>query len=263
MIIRDEPHGMLLIPQTEHSQFVGQLAAHWGNGQFAIPQPFESVARAATYHDYGYLDWEPDIPFDEATGRPYEFRKLPAGERRLAAYQHCIQWISRIDPYSGLLVSMHRTGLWKNRYGTIEYPAMSGARRLGEDVEKFIVSAEAEQKESGKAFDTPALRVNFHLLQVWDLLGLFFGCQEPGEDRIEPVPTGYANSAPVSLSMKNLGAGRVAFDPFPFDKPGLRVQMRGKRLGQTRYDDEKSFRAAWYRAPNVFLEYELVSAPAP
>jgi len=258
MIIRDEPGGMLLIPQTEHSQFVGQLAAHWGNEHFAVPEPFESVARAAAYHDYGYLDWEPDPPFDSATGRPYEFRKLPAGERRLYAYRHCIDWMSRIDAYSGLLVSMHRTGLWRNRYGAIDHPAMSGARRLGEGVESFIERAEAEQKERGKAFDPHALRINFHLLQVWDLLGLFFGCQEPGEDRIEPVPSGYENAAPVSLSMKNLGAGKVAFEPFPFDRRGLLVQMRGKRLARPRYENEESFRAAWYRAPNVLLEYQLV-----
>ena len=259
MIIRDEPTGMLLIPQTEHSHFVGQLAAHWGNERFAPPEPFESVARAATYHDYGYLDWEPDVPFDAATGRPYEFRKLPAGERRLEAYQGCIDWMTRIDPYSGLLVSLHRTGLWRNRYGTIEHPAMSAGRQHGPDVEAFIARAEAKQKEQRKAFDGAALDVNFHLLQVWDLLGLFFGCQEPGDDRIHPVPTGYGrSSSAVTMTMTSLGAGKVCFDPFPFERRGLKVQMRGKRLTESRYDDEASFRKAYYRAPPVVLEYELV-----
>ena len=89
--------------------------------------------------------------------------------------------------------------------------------------------------------------------------GLFFGCQEPGEDRIEPVPTGYArDSASVSLRMKNLGAGKVAFDPYPFDRRNLKVQMRGKRLPQPRYSDEAAFRKAWYQAPGVMLEFELV-----
>ena len=122
MIIRREDGSLLLIPQTEHSLFVGQLAAHWGNAQFAAPEPFESVARAAAYHDFGYLDWEPDVPFDAATGRPYEFRKLPPGERRIEAYRNCIDWLTRIDPYSGLLVSLHRTGLWRNRSGQRIHP---------------------------------------------------------------------------------------------------------------------------------------------
>ena len=57
MIVREDEKGggLLLVTQTEHSQFVGQLAAHWGNERFASPEPFESVARAATYHDFGYL----------------------------------------------------------------------------------------------------------------------------------------------------------------------------------------------------------------
>ena len=41
MIIRAEPEGGLtLILQTEHSQFVGRLAAHWGSAAFAALQPY-------------------------------------------------------------------------------------------------------------------------------------------------------------------------------------------------------------------------------
>jgi uncharacterized protein DUF3891 len=56
MIVRKSPAGSLtLIGQTDHSRFVGQLAAHWGNRDFAAPAPHDSVVRAATYHDYGWL----------------------------------------------------------------------------------------------------------------------------------------------------------------------------------------------------------------
>ena len=77
MIIRHEMNGGLtMIPQTEHSQFVGQLAAHWGNEDVAPLEPYESVVRAATFHDYGYVQWEPDVQFDSASGEPLEFRKI-------------------------------------------------------------------------------------------------------------------------------------------------------------------------------------------
>jgi len=258
MIIRDEPGGMLLIPQTEHSQFVGQLAAHWGNQRFDVPEPFESVARAAAFHDYGYLDWEPDVPLMRPPGALMSSAGCPGETGGSTRTGTASTGCRASTPTRACWSACTAPAFWRNRYGAIDHPAMSGARRLGADVEAFIEHAEAEQKECGKAFDAHALRINFHLLQVWDLLGLFFGCQEPGEERIEPVPTGYANEAPVSLSMKNLGGGSVAFDPFPFDRRGLKVQMRAKRLARPRYDDEKSFRAAWYRAPNVLLEYELV-----
>ncbi|RPH73484.1 MAG: DUF3891 family protein, partial [Candidatus Rokuibacteriota bacterium] len=44
MIIRKDPSGgLVLIGQTDHSRFVGQLAAHWGNGEFETPKPYDSV----------------------------------------------------------------------------------------------------------------------------------------------------------------------------------------------------------------------------
>jgi hypothetical protein len=56
MIVRKETDGgALLIAQTEHSRLVGQFAAHWGNRDFAVPEPFESMARAAVFHDFGWL----------------------------------------------------------------------------------------------------------------------------------------------------------------------------------------------------------------
>ena len=257
MIIRKGPEGLTLIPQTEHSQFVGQLAAHWGNADFAPLQPYESVVRGATYHDYGYLNWEPDLPFDADMGEPLEFRKIPTAERQLNAYQWCIDWLTGIDPYSGLLVNMHRTGLWRGRYGTISYPTAFNPRSLSADVEGFIARNEARQKVEQASQPHDQLWTNFHLLQVWDLLGLYFGCQEPVEDHIEPVPTGYEGQK-VDMAMTPLGGGRVAFSPYPFNQPSLWVQLACKRLADTIYPDQASFRAAYFQAPNELIEYELV-----
>jgi hypothetical protein len=51
MIIRtQDSENLVLVPQTDHSKLVGQLAAHWGNSDFAEPAPFASVVRAATSH---------------------------------------------------------------------------------------------------------------------------------------------------------------------------------------------------------------------
>lgn len=71
MIIRkgDGP-GLVLIGQTDHSRFVGQLAAHWGNREFAKPQPYTSVVRAATFHDFGWLRYETSPLLGAAAGSP-------------------------------------------------------------------------------------------------------------------------------------------------------------------------------------------------
>src|SRR4051794_26440020 len=111
MIVRKNPDGTLtLIGQTDHSQLVGQLAAHWGNDEFAAPDPYQSIVRCATFHDYGWLAYETNPLANPETGEPYEFRQLPFRPEQLANYQWCIDWLCNIDLLSGLLTSMHRTG---------------------------------------------------------------------------------------------------------------------------------------------------------
>jgi hypothetical protein len=262
MIIRKEANGGLtIIPQTAHSLFVGQMAAHWGNRDFETPQPFESVVRAAAYHDYGHLNWEPDLPFNAVTGEPLEFRKLPDIDRHLRAYQGCIEWMNEIDPYSGLLVSMHQTGLRRKRYGHIVHPVDFIPADPHPPVEQFILYNEERQDHARQLLkaDADAVWTNYHLLQVWDLLGLYFTCQEPGNDYIDPVPMGYGkNRTRTAMSMRAIGNGKIGFDPYPFDRPSLKVQIACKRLPQSSFPDQASYRRAYFQAPNELLEYELV-----
>ena len=258
MIIHEgSGEGLTLIGQTDHSRFVGQLAAHWGNDDFAPLQPFESVVRAATYHDFGYLLWEPDPDLDPATGEPYQFRTQPFSQRQLDAYQWCIDWLRSVDPYSGLLVSMHRTGLWKGRYGKIERQ-VNVARGVRPEVEEMIERNETWQAEERACHDEDEVWTNYQLLQVWDLLGLYFCCREPCEDSIAEAPISYGGKPGVRLDMHPVGGNRVAFDPYPFDQRPLRVQIGARQLPVCRFADRDSFRRAYYQGRSLLLEYELV-----
>ena len=261
MIIRKQADGGLtLIGQTDHSRLVGQLGAHWGNSEFAPIQPFESVARAATYHDYGWLGYETQPLINPENGEPYEFRQMPFNPAQLAAYQWCIDWLASVDPYSGLLVSMHRTGLWKQRYETIEHPGSRFNPQLNRpEIAEFVAHQEAWQTQTRDAVPTDTLWTNYRLLQVWDLLGLYFCCQEPCEDHIEPVPVSYAGDGPiVRLTMTPVGDRQVCFEPYPFNVHPLRVTIDSKRLPRASFADVGDFRQAYYQADNQLLEYELV-----
>ena len=104
MFVRKLANGeLILIAQTDHSRFVGQLAAHWGSSDFASPEPYDSVSRAATFHDFGWLRYETSPLIDVETGEPYEFRKTPFSQAQLDSYQWCIDWLGGIDRYSGIL----------------------------------------------------------------------------------------------------------------------------------------------------------------
>jgi len=253
MIIRKEPNGeLVLIGQTDHSRLVGQLAAHWGNADFAAPTPYESMVRAATFHDYGWLRYETSPLINTETGEPYQFLQVPLTSTQLSGYQWSLDWMADIDGYSGLIVSMHRTGLWKGRYHNI--------KTLSPEIERFLRHNEAWQERTLTKFDQDEVRTNYRLMQVWDLLGLYFCCQEPYEDHIDPVPTRYGdgNDSGTRLSMKPVGGRKVAFDPYPFDERSCRVQLTFKRLAKQSYPDVEAFRRAYFQAGTQVMEFELV-----
>jgi hypothetical protein len=262
MIIRQGPdHGLTLIGQTDHSRFVGQLAAHWGNDEFETPTPYDSVVRAATFHDYGWLRYETSPLTDTESGKPYPFLQVPMTPQQLGAYQWSLDWMADIDPYSGLIVSMHRTGLWQARYGTIKHPAWRyNLTTLSPEVQALVDHNEAWQQRTRAALDAKGVWTNYRLMQVWDLLGLYFCCQEPYEDHVDPVPTRYggADDEGVRLTLTPAGPGRVAFDPYPFDVRPCTVQLAHRTVPRATYDDTEAFRKAWFQAEVGLFSFELV-----
>src|SRR5438105_8489848 len=263
MIVRRQPNNeLLLIGQTDHSRLVGQLAAHWGNDNFATPQPNESMIRAATFHDYGWLRYETSPRIHPETHEPYQFLQLPLGTTQLASYQWSLDWLTDIDRYAGLIINMHRTGLWNNRYGTIKYPTGYNVRDLNPEAKEFIKRNEAWQEQERRAFNSngkaDALWTNYRLMQVWDLLGLYFCCQDPYEDYVEPVPVAYSDKDGVRLTMKPAGGGRVKFEPFPFDVKSCRIQLSMKRLPKTTFENDQEFRRVYFQAATEVTTFELV-----
>ena len=120
MIVRKSSDGtLLLINQTDHSLLSGRLAAHWGNARFAKPRPFESVIRAAAFHDCGWYRYQTGPMLNEQTGETPTFLQVPLDEVQLGAFQWGTDWLTSIDPYAGLLINKHRTGLWRKRYGAM------------------------------------------------------------------------------------------------------------------------------------------------
>ena len=263
MIVRKEHDGqVLLIGQTDHSRLAGQFAAHWGNAQFALLQPYESVARAAAFHDFGYLRYETSPNFNTETGETPNFRDVVTDAKRLEEYQWCSDWLFGSDLYAATMVNMHRTGLWRGRYGAMRHPEHK-IRPQTPEVDAFVERNETARAEmiAQHGLDPNELRINYRLLQTWDLLSLYFSCQEPYDDYIEPVPTSYADrdGEGVRMTLTPLDGNRVAVDPFPFDINPCRFQLPARRLANAKFADEAAFRKAYFQAPIELIEYELVS----
>ena len=261
MIIRKLEDGQVMaITQTDHSRLAGFLAAHWGNSEFAAPRPYESVARAATFHDFGWLRYETQPQVDPATGEPYTFTSLPFRPEQLDAYQWCADWLGTVDPYSALLVGMHRLGLWKSRYETISEPAWRSPANLPVEIQQFIAREEPQQEHARQTIGADTIWTNYRLLQVWDLLGLYFTTREPYDNAVDPVPTTYDADlhSGVRMSMHPSGGGRVNFDPYPFDIRPLTVHIPYRKFDRTSFPNGEEFRRAYFQAVPEFLTYELV-----
>jgi hypothetical protein len=181
--------------------------------------------------------------------------------QQLAAYQWALDWMADIDAYSGLIVSMHRTGLWQGRYGTIKHPAgRYNLPTLSPEVRTFIAENEAWQQRQRATLDAKGVWTNYRLLQVWDLLGLYFCCQEPYDDHVDPVPVSYAGADDdgVRMAMTPVGPRQVAFDPYPFDVRPCRVQLSCRQISRSTFGDVEAFRRAWFQTDVGLMEFELV-----
>jgi hypothetical protein len=259
MIVRDGPDGsLILIGQTDHAKLSGQCAAHWGNGDFVRPKPYEAVVRAAMFHDSGWYDYEASPSIAPDTGRPLNFMQVVWGKPQRRAFEWAIDWMTRIDPYSGLLVSKHRTGLQRGRYDKVIHPKAFTTQNLPEDNEDFLARNEAAQAAQLRYYDETEFWTNYQLLQAFDFISLFLCNKDVIDDYIEPVPTSYdGRSPPARIALKTVAVNKIEVDPFPFDTAPLRVQLVRRAVDRGTFSDEASFREAYFKAIPQAVDFTL------
>ncbi|MDB5643689.1 MAG: hypothetical protein JWN07_3006 [Hyphomicrobiales bacterium] len=261
MIVRPQPDGSLILAnQSDHAKLSGVLAAHWGNAKFAAPEPRESFVRAAAFHDCGWFSYETRPNYDLERKAPPNFPQVPLDTQQLAAFQGGLDWLWGIDAYAGLLVSRHRTGLWRNRYGAVAHPPAPPPRVLTGEVEDFIAHNERKQEDAIAALDGARFRVNYQLLQMLDLMSLFVCTSDPREDRLEHVPTSYAGDGKDGLVMTLAaqGDGRVKVSPFPFDRPEVEAAFVYRHLPAQDFASQEAFRIAYFGAAPKVMTFTFV-----
>ena len=107
-----------------------------------------SLELAADRHDDGWAVWE-QSPLVDSTGKPVAFLgvEVPA---HLAFYRACIASVTDEDLYAGLLVSMHGSGIYRQRYGTDPDLKLANADAVRDLVEAFVVE-QRRSRPSGHA----------------------------------------------------------------------------------------------------------------
>lgn len=254
MLVRDAGDAWQIVLQTDHAALTGQLAAAWGAPGFARPEPYASVVRAAARHDDGWAVWErrPRLASVGAGAMPQPFFAVPAAVH-LAFYRAGVEVVQDEDAYAGLLVSMHMSGLYRNRYGVMPTPSMQHDDETRPLVDAFVAQEEERQDALCSALepDEPQRWANYALLQVFDVVSLYFGLADvevgtPGACEGVPVADG---GEPVRIAIEPLGPWRVRFDPYPFVEPTTALTLRRRLVPKRAWPDDDAFRTDFDAAP--------------
>jgi Protein of unknown function (DUF3891) len=260
MIVRYESDGtIVMITQNDHAQLSGLFAAHWGNQTFEKPRPYGSSVRAAMFHDRGWIRYETGPQLNPQTGKTPNYRDVPNDRAQLEAFEWAGEWLSAIDPYAGLMITKHRSGLWQGRYGVIKHPPAIQRGTLPPDIQSFIARSEAKQKIAAEKLDANELAVNYNLLQVWDMMSLYICSTETLKpDRIEPVPLAYSGATGVAMTLTPTGTDTIALDPYPFDQSSLMTNVIFRRLSQNKFKDSSELQVVYFKTAPQIASFKLV-----
>jgi hypothetical protein len=258
----------LMIEQEDHTDVSAQFAAHWGNERFARPDPFRSVVFGTIYHDSGHREMEADLPIDVERGVPYAIGRTPPGLRKNEADVVNAQWVRGRDPYAALLVSMPHTGLRKDRYDTVRKRADDGAPygKLGIDDAFNDLADWQRQVVKELELDEPDARANlwynYRLLQVFDLLSLYF-CRDGFKkgaiqsEVLEGVPVKPGSPETAEITITATSPTSLKMSPYPLDMPALAVSMMARVVTPVLDQPEPLAKEAYYQARRTPLTWEI------
>lgn len=268
LILRTESDQVIVTLQTDHARLSGVFARAWGNGRVARPEPYDTACAAADHHDDGWYEWERAPQVNPATGHPYNFTAMPL-QVHLALYRQGIDRVRALDPYAGLLVSLHIVRLYR--------PRAAGSGHEANIIAAFIRDQEGEQAAWRDALCPPGpvraafdrqVHVNHRLLAFWDRLSLVFGlhglAELDGGVTVPRLPLSYDGNEEHATAT-HLGGGRVRLDPYPFDRDPLLCILPVRAIPNRRFPDDAALHAALAAAPLEAIAFSLTAGehPAP
>jgi len=267
MIRRHDPEFDLLISQQAHAALAARLAEHFGNDRFARPEPRESVLTAVRLHDDGWRAVD-DEPLLDVARRPLAVFDAPV-ETALPAWSASADQAAVIDPYAGLLVSLHVLALCLAsvaREPSHERPVDVHHRteqfRLNKFLHREVERQEQLRNRLGFRTDRPLthglaephtdadedrLTFNLRLLQIVDAVSLLL-CGEPEESirglRSQPAPSAEL----TSLRFDRDTSGTLRMKPWPFDVRRLDLHVQARALPRRPFANLEDLRAAYLAA---------------
>lgn len=251
--------------QADHSGLVGQVAAFWGNDRFAAPKPLRSMIIAAAEHDHIWVKEDHQGLLDPE-GTPYDFAHLPY-DRHTGLYAAGARQIAEHDTYAGLMVSLHGMGIYNYRHGTDDTMVRPRHTKFDEEVvDAYMAEEESYQGTLKQSMASPYLEfleseilwTNYHILQVWDRMGILMAKYQQEDFSIEPAPVNYEGER-VKLEFESLGNCSFKVSPYPFAEETVSFSFVARWLDRNHFSDDESYRRALDLSPRVPVTYTFTA----
>jgi Protein of unknown function (DUF3891) len=252
VIVREEGDELVLVRQTDHALLSGWLAAAWEAPPWTAPRPYDSCVAAARLHDLPWAAFDETLPC-RPDGRPYSFHEL-ARAITTRLYVHGLDAVEAIDPYAGLLASLHFSGFFANHWGWREaFQPPSPEGEEGKAIAAFVEHELRRQRRLRDRLGVDAvhdreLLCGYLWLQLWDRISLdicrhgFTGWS--GE--YPPVPASLDPAAePVRLRVDLEPGGVCRLDPYPLLERPFRVRVPAARVPLAALGDQAELRRVW------------------
>jgi hypothetical protein len=271
---------LMLALQIDHSRVAGFFAAHWGNQDFARPEPNASVVLAAHEHDIGWWEWEmkPATLNDQGFPLDYHDGSLKyLGQLRLDFYKNAVDRVLQRDPYAALLMAMHGVALMNAGYGKYAYPPdRSADPRVKAYIDhqeqlRLTLLEQLRRSEPFKDFASDEqVWTNYEYMEVFDQLAQFVCNRYPLNSKARKLgPTNTLNDVdvptkhghrPVKINIDTVSEHRAVLTPYPFDVDPLVVSFTARLVPRRRYTSPEEFLRHFYADERIFVTHTLSAA---
>ncbi|ESU33328.1 hypothetical protein G3A_06965 [Bacillus sp. 17376] len=251
MIIHERENEFVMVAQHDHAKVSRDAAQCWRCEHFLGIDKKDSVVLAVREHDRCWIEPDKEPLWNEQTQQPYSFMDYP-GSPKLAFYTKGIDEIVQMDPYAGLLCSLHSASFLKDATSII-----------GKNF--WIAEKQRQQKlleELGIEKDQ-MLSFHLNLLKFCDNLSLYICLNDPGTPKSQEHYF-YRNGFPQRFSFANnehihaewLDQETVSLSLSPFKK-NLHVRLPYKAVNK-KLIKEIGLAAAYYESPVCWRDVTFV-----
>jgi len=255
MIRRADKQGWFLTNQHDHAELSGEIMNYWGNSEFIEPDPLDEVLFAVREHDNGWIEWDSSPKVYPENQFPMNFMEINFPDQE-TIWKRSFRRYSADHPYASALIALHFRKF--NQKIIDRNQDNNGSIQLNEEMNDFIattlnIKTSDEDIDSLNEHET----VNLRLLQIGDIISLAL-CHGWKSINIHDVPLDYKGTC-LKLKLNSNDGKTFTINPYPFSHPLLSLQVRGRKLDQKIFMDDKELRQKLNECDYEKLEFTILS----